>query len=122
MTGDEVRGEPQVDAPEGATETGGRRGFLKATLAAAGAAAAVAVTTSTATANAALAGGPTSYNVAFYDLHPNIDQLQLVISQILNHTGCPACGLLGIELKLGLGTEVPIQGIGGVIALAQPFG
>jgi hypothetical protein len=120
MAGDEVRGEPHVDAPERATETGGRRSFLKGTLAAAGAAAAVAVTTPTATAKAMPAGGSTRYNVAFL-AQPNLDQVQNAIAQILNHGGCPACGLLGIELNLLIEVEVPIQGNNQVVALAETF-
>jgi hypothetical protein len=120
MAGDEVRGEPRVDAPEGATETGGRRGFLKAALAGAGAAAAVAVTTSTATANAAPAGGPTRYNAAFL-AQPTLAQVQNVIAQILNDAGCPHCGMLGFELHFGLEVQIPIQGINGVVVLADTF-
>jgi hypothetical protein len=120
MSGDEVRGEPQVDAPERATETGGRRGFLKAALAGAGAAAAVAVTTPTATANPMQAGGSTRYNVGFL-AHPTLPQIQNLIAQILNHGGCPACGLLGIEMFLGLEVQVQIPGNNQVIVLAETF-
>jgi hypothetical protein len=120
MAGDEIRGEPHVDAPEGATETGGRRGFLKAALAGAGAAAAVAVTTPTANANPMQAGGSTRYNAGFL-VHPTLPQVQNLIAQILNHGGCPACGLLGIEVFLGLEVQIPIQGNNQVVVLAETF-
>jgi hypothetical protein len=117
MVSDEVKGESCTPVPAEAAEAGGRRAFIKGTLAAAGVAAAVAVTTPA--ARAQVGGGffgPVKVNAAFTS-PPQLADIQRLIGLIVGQAGCPTCGLLGIELNLTLGEEVQV-GVPNVVVVA----
>ena len=49
----------------------------------------------------------------------SLDQLQNIVAQVVGHTGCPRCGLLGVDLRLSgdpveFGQIRQIPGVGGI--------
>jgi hypothetical protein len=96
------------------TEETDRRAFLRNAAVVAGAAAATGLAaTSSSAASLSKADLVARAGTATASFDPNykvdIYHIQKVIEQILNETGCPTCGLVGIDLRLGLDRIINVE-------------
>jgi hypothetical protein len=99
----------ETDAPQAP-----RRSFMKGTFAAATAVAAggIASTAGDANAQEGKAAAKLSSTVhAHFDSRnpPKLADLQKVVAQIVSRSGCPTCGLLGVDLRLTAGDPLPVE-------------
>lgn len=115
------------------SKTDQRRDFLKGAAAAAGAAAAIGVSQSSQAKTVDLdAFYP--YGEPAVALHPrkatlrvsvdgrkpvNIKDLQIALESVLDRTGCPTCGLVGLDIRLGLDEIIDVGGEAAAVATIE---
>ena len=120
MNQEEMKDDLTVSSTEEMGESSDRRSFMKSTLiAAAAAAVGTGLTGSIAEAANIQEGAAAApaigkrkasklVNVRFPQTAPTLDDLQKIIAQTVGRYGCPACGLLGIDIRLGLDDIVKV--------------
>ena len=115
MSKEEMKDEAAAPAAEETVGASDRRTFMKSTLlAAATVAVGGGLTSSLAEASEAqeekmaVRRATKLVNVRFPRAQPTLDDLQKLIAQAVGRYGCVACGLLGIDIRFGLG-EIKVR-------------